>query len=153
MGGIRLEQIKEETIEGIPHLLMFGINDYQELHNLRCSVKDVQDLAALLTEKYQFERENTHILLNNAATKENIIEAFRLIISKLGKHDSLLIYFSGHANQVGLKTYWVPFEGTNDANTHIDYDTILSFIRAMETKHVVLISDSAYADNFMMQTR
>ena len=153
MAIIGLERIKEETIEGIPYLLMIGIDDYLHLSKLNCSVKDVYDLSSLLTKKYQFEKENTHILLNSEATRENIIEAFRLITSKLGKHDSLLIYFSGHGNLIDDKNYWVPYEGTKEALTHIDNDTILSFIRAMETKHVVLISDSAFADNFMLQTR
>jgi uncharacterized caspase-like protein len=149
--GLGIKSINDESIEGIPYLLMIGVDDYMHLSKLNCSAKDVQDLANILIEKYQFEQENTHILLNSEATRKNIIEAFRLIISKLGKHDSLLIYYSGHGNQIDDKNFWVPYEGTNDVSTHIDNDTILSFIRAMKTKHVVLISDSAFADKFILQ--
>lgn len=143
----------EEIIEGIPHLLMIGIDDYQHLSKLNCSVNDVIQLSQVLITKYQFEEQNTLLLLNNEATRSKIMELFRFIISKLGENDSLIIYYSGHGNKKDDKNYWIPVDGNENVSTHIDNETILSFIRAMKTKHVVLISDSAFADTFLLQTR
>ena len=85
----RRPQIRKE---GVPHLLMIGIDDYESLPILNCCVNDVLQLSELLITKYQFEESNTLLLLNSEATRKNIMEAFRLIISKLNKDDSLIIY-------------------------------------------------------------
>jgi hypothetical protein len=59
--------------EGKHHFFGIGINRYAHFKDLNNAVKDVQDMADLLTERYQFDLEQTTLLFDEAATRENII--------------------------------------------------------------------------------
>jgi hypothetical protein len=141
------------STEGLPsgkkYLFGVGINTYQSWRPLKNAATDVQDVARLLQERYDFEEGNMTLLLDQKATRNSIVNGlYNLTLSgKLNPEDSLLIYFSGHgqldANENG---YWAPWDSQpNDISSLIPSSTIRDYIGSMKCRHVLLVSDSCFS--------
>ncbi|MCY7350155.1 MAG: caspase family protein, partial [Cytophagaceae bacterium] len=134
-----------------------GINAYEHLSTLRNAVKDLDDVAAVLLDKYDFDQEHLVLLKNEQATRKNIINKLYGFTnaSALGSDDSLLIYFSGHGlldeNKDG---YWVPVEAERgDIDSFVPNETVQKCIKNMKCRHVLLISDSCFSGSLLSRGR
>lgn len=83
------------------HALLIGINNYyssplQVSTSLKGCVNDALAVKATLINNYGFEENKITTLLNNQATKENVIVAFMSILKSCKAGDALVFYFSGH---------------------------------------------------------
>lgn len=95
--------------------LLVGINKYSSSPLNGC-VNDVYSIKSLLQTKYNYKSENITTLLDDQATRNNILkEFFNLIMSGA---DYLVFHFSGHGTQ----------SHASDTNEHDGYDeTIVTF--------------------------
>jgi len=77
------------------HALLIGIDEYpfKPLHG---PVNDVDALRQVLSQFWEFNKNEIITLTNEQATKKNIIEAIQSIIHKVKIDEQVLIYFSGH---------------------------------------------------------
>lgn len=86
-----------------PRVLLVGINRYKspEIPELAGCLNDVNGFQRLLKEKFRVPAENIKVLLNEQATREAILSAFRehLIARAGGKQSNFIFYFSGHGSQ------------------------------------------------------
>lgn len=125
------------------HLLAIGIDAYESLPRLKTAVSDAKAVARLLGDAYGFE---TKLLLD--ATRADLIQAFSEYRAKLGPRDNLLIYYAGHGwndEDAGLG-YWLPVDADRDDETNwVSNSKITSILRAMQAKHVMVVSDSCYS--------
>jgi hypothetical protein len=88
------------------YALLVGINDYQRdvnVHGLSFAplngcVSDVQKIAAYLNADEAVDVQ-VLLLLNQSATKNEIVKAFSDFLGKASANDSVLFYFSGHGAQ------------------------------------------------------
>ncbi len=132
-------------IQGNYHALLIGINNYQKLEKLETPVFDVQILSELLQHKYGFY---TQTLVNEKATRDNIIDTINEIRKKLQKEDKLIIYYAGHGHfdkNTGTG-YWLPVDAERDSDTKwIMADTITTNIKRISADHVMVIADSCYS--------
>jgi hypothetical protein len=79
------------------YALLAGISNYQASGiNLEGPQFDVKALAGLLVERHGYRAANVTILLDQQATRENIVSALRAAVNRLRAGDDLLFYFSGH---------------------------------------------------------
>lgn len=82
------------------YALLIGIDDYkgQNLNQCVSDVKKVEDyLKDLNQDKYKFHAPK--LLLDDEATKTNVVENISSSIQSLKKGDVFLLYFSGHGTQ------------------------------------------------------
>lgn len=125
------------------HALVIGINDYKALPKLKSAQNDAVAVGNMLREKYGF---STRLLLN--ATRENIIEALADCRQNLTDKDHLLIYYAGHGwmDNEADEGYWLPVDATreNEANW-VPNNTINTYLRAIQARHVLVVSDSCYS--------
>ena len=93
-------------------LFGIGIGKYAELPNLANAVKDVKDIIQVLTEDYGVSPSNTITLFNEEANRENLIHRLDQLAEKVGKDDTLLVYFAGHGylNNTTDMGYWIPHD-------------------------------------------
>ncbi len=91
--------------------LLVGIDDYQSpIPKLRGCVNDIAAFAKYLQGRSggeTFAEPELLILKNQEATRESVIKGFREHLSKAGKDDVALFYYSGHGAQAhSPKEFW-----------------------------------------------
>ncbi|MCG8327237.1 MAG: caspase family protein [Chitinophagales bacterium] len=89
--------------------LIVGINKYEGAPLNGC-VPDAKKIKTYLESRADLDipAENILMLLDEAGTKRNIVNAFRKHLSKAGPEDVVLFYFSGHgAQEWADKKIWI----------------------------------------------
>ena len=89
--------------------LIVGINKYEGAPLNGC-VPDAKKIKTYLESRVDLDipAENILMLLDEAGTKRNIVNAFRKHLSKAGPEDVVLFYFSGHgAQEWADKKIWI----------------------------------------------
>lgn len=80
--------------------LLIGINKYPNLperFQLKGCVNDVEMMKQLLIEKFQFDLQNIHVLTDEKATRQNIINKFEDFLIQNASEDGQVVFFhSGH---------------------------------------------------------
>ena len=76
------------------YALIIGISEYQNVSHLNYGASDAEAIQNLLISQFDFPEENTRLLINKDATKNNILRAFSDFMNVVGEKDRLLIYFS-----------------------------------------------------------
>lgn len=95
------ENIQEDR-KPMKKALLVGINRYSpELKaNLRGCVNDVKVMRELLIKTYGFDPENIRMVIDERATKQNIIDRLKWLVSNTQPGDELFFHYSGHGSQV-----------------------------------------------------
>jgi len=136
------------TTQGNRWFIGIGINSYAEFEPLINAVKDVEDILSELVQRYGFSYDRARLLLNASATQSNIINLLEALVEEASEDDSVLIYFSGHGHynkrtEIG---YWVPSDGKQGSSaSYVANSTIRDYLRAIGSKHTLLISDSCFS--------
>jgi hypothetical protein len=142
------------------HLLAIGIDLYAHWGRLQTAARGATALAELLGRDYGF----THItrLLNAEATRARIVDELYRLAETLTPDDSLLIYFAGHGHLDKISGgAWIPVEGQVIAGTNartaaaswIENHTVKTLLRSCPARHILLVSDSCFAGDFLRVSR
>ncbi len=140
------------------HALIIGVSDYKYsepgLQNLNKPVKDAEALHKLLTSKYAFSPENSKLLKN--PTREQVIDAFELLARKVEEKDNVLIFYAGHGyhdkeTELG---FWLPADAKKDSRgAWIPNSQVKDYVRAIKSKHTLLISDACFSGSIFKTRR
>lgn len=128
--------------------LVIGVNKYLLWPHLEYSVKDAQEISKVLKGK----KFDVKLLLDERATKQNIVGEIDRLLNDTDKDSRLFLYFAGHGQTEDLpgggeKGYIVPV----DADLYAWHSTMLSMeeinqkIKRSEAKHILLAFDSCYS--------
>ena len=127
--------------------LVIGINSYQGYWRpLKNAVNDADGFANVLRNEYQFDE--VHTLLDEQATRRNIIQKFEWLAGNATKDDNVLIFYAGHGQfNKGLnKGYWVPFDAqSNSVADYVSNNDVKTFLGGIPSKHTLLITDACFA--------
>ncbi|NEQ52075.1 MAG: caspase family protein, partial [Leptolyngbya sp. SIO3F4] len=81
--------------------LLVGINEYPNNLSLRGPLTDVELQRQLLIHRFGFDKNNIHILRNQQASRQNILEAFdEYLYGPAGNEDVVILHFSGHGDRI-----------------------------------------------------
>jgi len=83
--------------------LLVGVNIYKSLgsdSNLNGCVNDVLNVRDILKTFYGFTNDDIHVLTDERATKENILDRLTSMVRNSQSGDQLLFHFSGHGSQI-----------------------------------------------------
>ena len=139
------------------HALIIGVSTYKDksIADLNGEpTKDAQSLADVLISKYSFDKENVTVLKN--PTENQIIREFYNLRKKVGKNDNLVIFYAGHGNydKVSEKGYWMPSDAEMEFEGNVILNTsIVSYIKSINSKHTLLISDACFSGSILTRTR
>ncbi len=127
--------------------LVIGINSYQGYWRpLKNAVNDAEGFANVLRNEYQFDE--VHTLLDEEATRRNIIQKFEWLAGNTTKDDNVLIFYAGHGQfNKGLnKGYWVPVDAqSNSVADYVSNNDVKTFLGGIPSKHTLLITDACFA--------
>ena len=131
--------------------LVIGIDKYQNVSNLSYAVKDAESINEILVNSFAFPKENITFLINEDATKQNILKSFSDITKKAQDNDRVLIFFAGHGETMDLpeggeKGYLIPVEGDSDDLylTSVPMDELRQIALMSEAKHMLYLVDACY---------
>ena len=80
--------------------LLVGINDYKGISDLRGCINDVTNMRSILKTYLGFTNKDIRVLVDERATKANIIHRLKHMVDKAVPGDLLVFHFSGHGSQV-----------------------------------------------------
>jgi hypothetical protein len=128
--------------------LLIGINDYDDptLSDLDNPIRDAENLYYTLTRSYVFSPGNVTILRNT--TRAEIIRALDDLRNKVTVDDNVLIFYAGHGyydEEAGIG-YWLPSDAhQNNTANWFRNSTLVDYLKAIDSKHTLLISDACFA--------
>jgi hypothetical protein len=128
---------------GSYHALVIGNDGYRELPTLATAINDAKAIAALLRDRYGFD-----VTLLQDATRSQTLKSLRSLRESLSASDNLLIYYAGHGwlDQDADEGYWLPVDAEEESDVHwISNATITSYLRSIQSKHIVIVADSCYS--------
>ncbi|MEY4926444.1 MAG: hypothetical protein RI894_880 [Bacteroidota bacterium] len=153
-GQERKNQIPITAKNGKNYLLLIGIDQYApEIGVLQNAVRDAKAIGKMLTEEYGFTL-LANPLFDKDATHDKILDALEAAAETLGNADSLLVYYSGHGllNPVLNTGYWLPIGAKKGLrSSYLPNSTVRDHIRAINCRHLVLVSDSCFAGTFLLK--
>jgi uncharacterized caspase-like protein len=133
--------------------VIIGIDRYLNLpadRQLKNAVHDARGVEEVLRNNYRFDEIIT--LVDEEATKEQIMRLLTTELpSRMGKEDSLLLFWAGHGNQeksdYGDLGYLIPYDGSVDAiYRNITMAEIRDTIsKRLPAKHVFYVMDACYS--------
>jgi hypothetical protein len=134
--------------------LIIGINHYTDkrIPQLDNPIRDARTLKNILIQKYTFESNNI-IHLENPNRKE-IYKALSEIRTLIGKNDNLLLFYAGHGfyDKDMDSGYWLPSDSEKDIKSEwISFDDVIHHLRAIGSKHTLVISDACFSGGFLKE--
>jgi TPR repeat protein len=131
---------------GSYYALVIGIDNYRPpLPALKTAVDDARAMGATLHSRYGFQ---VTYLLDQNATRFNILDALARYRNTLGPNDNLLIYYAGHgfSDREAQKAYWLPVDADSvNSPNRIIADDLTTGVRVLPSRHVLIVSDSCYS--------
>ncbi len=148
---LNYEETEYEKHDKNNYLVLIGINDYRHWPKLKNPINDAKSLSNVLTDQYQFDKENTYCLFDDSATYRNIDNFFRMLIRKIDEDDNLVVYFAGHGyyDEITDEGYWIPYEANlNSLIEYIPNSTIYKYLKALKAHHTLVIADACFSGTF-----
>ena len=126
--------------------VVIGVATYNHMPVLRYTDDDAYRIYAFLKSPAggALDDDQIRILIDEEATKKNIMNTMTDIFGKAGKNDLILLYFSGH----GLKGSFLPydFDGYNNKLLHEEINTILD---GSDAKYKLAIADACHSGSLL----
>ncbi|MGB1121034.1 MAG: caspase family protein [Saprospiraceae bacterium] len=124
------------------YAVLVGVARYNHMKSLKYTDDDAYRMFAFLKspEGGALADDQIKILIDEDASKDNILKTLNETFAKAGPNDYILFYFSGH----GLKGAFLPidYDGSNNRVEHADIKAILDKSQA---KSKVVIADACHS--------
>src|SRR5215813_3086299 len=102
--------------------LLVGINEYQGSPLAGC-VNDVTSMAAVLSGRCGFAKDDIRLLVDSRATTEGIRERLQWLVKGVVPGDRILFHFSGHGIQTASRDrVSAEVDGLDEAICPVDFD-------------------------------
>jgi len=131
--------------------LIIGINEYQNVEPLTYAVADAKAVRDMFVSKYGFKDENVVLVLDEEATKDNIIMEFNEILKKAKEKDRVVVFYAGHGETYKLPSggdmgYLIPVDGNVDELyiSSIPMKSIYDIAEMSYAKHILYLVDACY---------
>jgi len=148
--GVGEAEEPEQTVSstGINYALLIGIESYDDpdITDLDEPVADADHLKKVLTENYDFD--SSHVKLLQNPDKAALFAELDELARKVTREDSVLIFYAGHGmwDQQFEQGYWLPKDAGNNSRAQwISNSDIRDYIRAIHSRHTLLISDACFS--------
>lgn len=132
------------------YALVVGINNYLTASPLEYAVNDAEAVASLLESDFDFKSENIKLLLNESATRHEIMSTFMSHAkSHVSPDDRIFVFFAGHGmTQTGRRGevgFLVPYDGDqSNLSSLIRWDDLTRNAELIISKHILFVMDACY---------
>jgi hypothetical protein len=143
--------ITTEDIYDNSWALIIGIDKYENVQKLDFAADDAIAMRDILIKSFNFPEDNVTILLNEEATKDNIVKEFSNVAFKAKEGDRVLVFFAGHGETMPLPEggemgYLIPVNGDADNlyYSSIAMDELKRLSLMSKAKHMLYLVDACY---------
>lgn len=145
---------KEEMVAKTPEqdsevkiwAVIVGAARYTNMPTLRYTDDDAYQIFAFLKspEGGALPDKQLKVLIDEDATRYNIVSTMRAVFQRADENDVVLFYFSGH----GLPGSFLPvdYDGANNKLTHSEIKEIL---RSSRAKHKLVVADACHSGSLL----
>ncbi|CAA6814196.1 MAG: PGAP1-like protein, partial [uncultured Thiotrichaceae bacterium] len=118
--------------------LFVGINNYEQhkIRALKGCINDVELITGILMKRYNISSNNIKTLLNERATKRNIIAGFQEHLAQAKANDTAIFYYSGHGSEEKVDPKLWPITPKGHNETFVCYDSRASELYDLADKEV-----------------
>lgn len=126
--------------------VVVGAAHYKHMPTLRYTDDDAYQLFAFLKspEGGALLDDQVRLLIDEDATRTNIVEAMRQTFSRADDNDVLLFYFSGH----GLQGAFLPTD-YDGHNNRLEHETINQLLSSSRAKHKLVLADACHSGSLL----
>lgn len=144
----------KKIAEGRYYALLIGVQDYSDpsVKDLDEPIKDARRLKEILQRYYSFDKVE---LLENP-TRAEVFKALEELQENVFQGDSLLLFYAGHGHfdKVHDRGYWLLKDSTPKGRASwFSNGDLQDYIRAIPSKHTLLISDACFSGGIIFKTR
>lgn len=131
--------------------LVIGIDEYHHHSPLDHAENDAELIVETLVQDLGFPKENIARLINQEATKEQILHEFASLTDMASDaNDRVLVFYAGHGYTAqGIRGdigFLVPVDGNvDDKATLIRWDELTRNAELIAAKHILFIMDACYS--------
>jgi uncharacterized caspase-like protein len=132
----------------VTYAVVVGVANYKNLGpstgDLRYTLNDAKNFRDVLLSGTMghVRPENIDILLDEKASKKNILDAMARQFSKADANDRVIFFFSGH----GTKTFFVPYDvSVYNPETRLYFHEIKRIYQRSAAAYKLLIADACYS--------
>ena len=128
-----------------------GISDYRQAgaQSLSTCRADAEALHRLLLQdqRYGYRQENTRLLLDDAAQRDNVLKAIESAAQATQREDMLLFYFSGHGSLVDGEPCLIPYDYKRDApkDSAILASAVMELMKPSHAQAKIIILDACHS--------
>lgn len=131
------------------HALIIGIDTYEHVSPLYHATNDAKAVAEILNRSFSFQESNVITLLDEQATRSDILSAYLAYASRLDADARLVVFFAGHGfTKTGIHRevgFLVPFDGrTDNLSTLIRWEEFTLNAELIPAKHIFFVMDACY---------
>jgi hypothetical protein len=128
------------------YALVIGVASYEHMPSLKYTDDDAYQVYAFLKspEGGAIPNENIKVLVDDAATKNNILMSMEQLFSKADENDVVLLYMSGH----GLEGSFIPSDFDGYRN-QLPYNDITKILNKSRAKHKLCIADACHSGSLV----
>ncbi|NRB63647.1 MAG: caspase family protein [Saprospiraceae bacterium] len=128
--------------------VLVGASQYKHMQSLRFTDDDAYQLFAFLKSPYggAVPDEQISLLVDEDATRQNIMDAMRSTFGQADENDIVFFYFSGHGEQGAFLP--VDYDGYNNQLWHQDVRDIINEVPA---KHKFVVADACHSGSIFLR--
>jgi hypothetical protein len=131
------------------HALIIGIDKYMYVSPLHRAANDATAVARILETQFSFPAQNITLLLDEQATRSEILSTYFVYTSVADVDSRLLVFFAGHGfTKTGVSReagFLIPRDGkTDNLSTLIRWEELTINVDLIPAKHVFFIMDACY---------
>lgn len=141
------KDIEEASNNGVKiWAVIIGVSSYEHMHTLKYSDDDAYKVYAFLRspEGGAVAESQIKILIDDYATRSNVLDALTETFNQAGENDMVVMYFSGH----GLKGSFLPID-YDGFNNKIYHEEINGILQASPAKFKLLIADACHSGSLL----
>ncbi len=140
--GVAIDYDREVKIWAV----IIGAARYSHMPPLRYTDDDAYQIYAFLKspEGGALPDNQLRLLIDEEATRANILNAMRSVFLRADENDVIMFYFSGH----GLKGAFLPvdFDGYNN---RLNHGEIREMLNASRAKHKIVLADACHSGSIL----
>lgn len=128
--------------------VVVGVAQYRHMPALKYTDDDAYGINTFLRspEGGAVKKSNIKVLIDEAATKNRILEALNLFAAKADENDVFLFYFSGH----GLPEALLPIDYEGEfSDGKLLHKELVNIFKSSRAKSKVVIADACYSGNML----